>query len=367
MSSLPSDLAQTLTSVRQTPTQSALGNASSDNTGIVFGDPGSFGTARVADRAKAILNWKGGLGVTPDKVSVQASAKSSQYLPDSVVTESLNDAVGGDYTPPSNGSTYSRMEPQALTLDVVCTDPFDPPIIGDESTEEATPTTANVASNVQRFWGSNEVDYDADAWGGRNQSVATEESLVFNNSFSTAPGSAILKQAKDYASDENIFGVASTPYAGGEDDGFGEVIKPSKRDSETYGTASNLNKNGKDAIRLPTPERDPFSDSLPAFLSVPNKKNSFARSVEVFDPFLDNGFDENDEQALTPQPGAMAFFDAVKKSSEGFTSPPTTFSVPDFNPNPVKSLAKDTLGLRAPSCDDDGWLWDAAPERRAGN
>jgi hypothetical protein len=51
----------------------------SDGHSIVFGDPNTYGTAggdagqtppRVADRAKAIANWKGGLGVKPRPIKL---------------------------------------------------------------------------------------------------------------------------------------------------------------------------------------------------------------------------------------------------------------------------------------------------------
>jgi len=204
---LPLDLAHALSLKNKTTQKEKLFDATAvlnvllvddtTDTGIVFGDPDTYGEAggearaappRVADRAKAIANWKGGLGVAPKKINDKNTDIEEKPTLDFEIVESYSDVVfgepatdgaaGGEVLDPSPrvtnkthaieewsegmSSTASSKSPNSNSAKPMSISESQSPVSKQELTTEA----AKSSSPILRFWSSTSQDEldDAQNW-----------------------------------------------------------------------------------------------------------------------------------------------------------------------------------------------------------
>lgn len=280
----------------------------SDGHSIVFGDPNTYGTAggdagqtppRVADRAKAIANWKGGLGVKPPPASVskfdqiydlapsQSSPRDNERIEDPHA-----DIVFG------NPTSFGVAGAEALNDSPVAKSPESRRPLSSPKSPGAkvmlpAPPGVNIpgskdTSAVTQFWASTSEDELTDAlnW--------FDKDPVLEDIYATDIGDITPEEVE-----EQLLGTRA------DEHGFPKSVYPK--------TAGNSPPKG----RVNTQAPDPFAFDAVAALSLCSTKNAEVKSkaANAFDPFMDGATD------------APANFGA---SAKFFTE--ETFSEPTFTP-----------------------------------
>lgn len=311
--------------------------------GIVFGEPTTYGAAggeveitppRVADRAKAIANWKGGLGVPPKRSSPVDIAIDTSNSDES-------DVVFGDPTTfGAAGGEDLQQSPRVAQRAIAIEDwndevasspsksprekvekPVIPPPVAATNLESKVPRSRPLDSNgskekgasaVLRFWAStseDEVD-GASAWADK------DPSLVMND---VTPEDL----------EQHLLGAMGS---NANTSGAGEHSVKSWHRQQT-------DKSPLKESKTTTTAPDPFSFDAVAALNLNHSGQSSeqkSKNSTAFDPFWDT------EVPASPADfgGMSNFFDTSKPASNPkvFTKE-ETFSPPQFTPKATEEFA----------------------------
>jgi len=259
------------------------GSSPTAEDGVVFGDPSTYGAAggdepmkppTVADRARAVSNWKGGLGLKPSNFDRpnKYGLEGAHPVIELMESNSSDPSAGSDEV---NENRNSRR------------------------TSHDSPAKRG-ASSVLKFW-SNSGQEDT-----RGGGFVDESTKPTRNSTSKS-----RNQKKAVVTDV----ATSSPNTGG----VSSIIQPASP---------------KSGWSTKKDQTDPFSLNVLTSINAEATSNKGFRSDSAFDPFWD-GVEESEDVGTTGFGGStvLDFFNAsIQVREEPFSPAPTTFSVPNFQP-----------------------------------
>ena len=309
--------------------------------GIVFGDPATYGAAggdaevappKVADRARAIVNWKGGLGVRPIKSSSTEDSKDDHII--EIMETTSSDIPFGD--PLSCEPDENKCKNAEEGFEIVDNS------VRSSSKPEKKSNIVMKATPSQSSGESRNVSEDSrESWtpkAGKDRAVSSP--LVARKLNDNGFVDDVAKTVDDFAMAQSFESF----------DGWQQMEdapKPRPLPVQTSNAA------------------DPFSfDALIGMDDDHVPENKQTTESSAFDPFWDDG----DVSGSFDKEAIMNFFTSPVKVQQPFSPAPTAFSVPNFEPKASENPADDAGAvfskLASPSGSSSGFSQAWSTNRR---